>query len=130
MYIMLYYIVFNSYLVTKNDEMFKEFEIKNEKKGITGMLVCYENEIIQVIEGEELDVHELFKKIKVDPRHKAVTSIKEGYITNRMFQAQPMRHEIIIKPLYNKKLSSIFNVMTELKKITMLFENFISNLTR
>lgn len=127
----MYYIVFNSCLVSNyNKDMFIEFEEKNKKKDITGMLVCYGDDIIQIIEGEKDNVIKLFEKIKNDKRHTIINLIKQGSVTSRMFPGQAMRHELIPKMLPRQNISSLFNVIAELKKVSILFETFITNLTR
>jgi hypothetical protein len=56
----------------------------NEKNKITGCLVKYKSEFIQIIESENQEViHQLFDKIKVDQRHHAVTLLYTGFKSSR-----------------------------------------------
>lgn len=58
---------------------------KNTVLNVTGMLLYCDNNFFQVIEGEERVIHELFKTIEVDDRHKNVTKILEEPIPLRSF---------------------------------------------
>jgi len=62
-------------------KMLSEFEKKNEKKDITGILLYSERNFFQVIEGEKNYVNDLFEKIKVDKRHKNLMTIFKKDIT-------------------------------------------------
>ncbi|MDH5582165.1 MAG: BLUF domain-containing protein, partial [Bdellovibrionales bacterium] len=44
----------------------------NSSKNITGMLIFRNQLFLQLLEGEQKDVMELFEKIKSDPRHKDI----------------------------------------------------------
>jgi Sensors of blue-light using FAD len=55
----------------------KDFNSKND---ISGYLLYYQNEFLQIIEGEKEIVYALFKKIKSDQRHSNVLLIKESEI--------------------------------------------------
>ncbi len=57
----------------------------NEKMGITGMLLYLNNTFMQVIEGNEDDVNELFDKIVNDDRHHKIFKLMEGFIANPFF---------------------------------------------
>ena len=58
---------------------------KNVEKEITGMLLYRGGNFIQVIEGEDEDVLQLYENIKADPRHKDVTLLSQDPITTRQF---------------------------------------------
>lgn len=57
----------------------------NNKHGITGMLLYRGGNFIQVIEGENEEVLQLYENIKADPRHKDVTLLTQDPITTRQF---------------------------------------------
>src|SRR5690606_8394580 len=50
----------------------------NVSKNITGMLLYLNDKFIQVLEGEEDVVKELFDQISTDPRHNRVIRVLEG----------------------------------------------------
>ncbi|MAT99488.1 MAG: hypothetical protein CL608_20290 [Anaerolineaceae bacterium] len=57
----------------------------NNTHGITGMLLYRGGNFIQVIEGENEEVLQLYENIKADPRHKDVTLLTQDPITTRQF---------------------------------------------
>lgn len=58
--------------------------------GITGMLLYRGGNFIQVIEGENEAVLQLYKNIKADPRHRDVTLLSQDPITTRQFPGWSM----------------------------------------
>lgn len=63
-----------------------ESRVNNKKKEITGMLLYLQERFIQVLEGDEKVVNELYEEIRKDPRHKKVTLILEGNSPHRLFK--------------------------------------------
>ena len=57
----------------------------NTEHHITGVLLHIEGDFLQVIEGDEIIVKQLFEKIKLDPRHKGVICVFDGPIKERNF---------------------------------------------
>jgi len=57
----------------------------NSDRGITGMLLYYEGNIMQILEGPAHAVDDLFSKIRNDGRHRNVTVMFEDSISERMF---------------------------------------------
>ena len=70
-------------LLTKSRE-------NNTKLGITGMLIYKAGSFMQVLEGEELVVQELYKKIQQDSRHTGIMVLDEGNQANREFNEWSM----------------------------------------
>lgn len=60
----------------------REMNVEND---ITGLLLYRGGNFIQVIEGENDAVMQLYKNIKVDPRHKDVTLLSKDPINKRQF---------------------------------------------
>ena len=58
---------------------------RNKKLDITGLLLYQDRNIIQVLEGEEAAVHQLFESICKDPRHRGVIRLTECHIDKRQF---------------------------------------------
>ena len=73
--------------VTNILETAREFNIKNN---ITGFLLCHNMEFIQILEGDEGIVKELYSKIRKDNRHSNVRLISQGVIEKRGFQVWNM----------------------------------------
>ena len=69
---------------------------KNIAKGLTGMLIyrysadADSGYFIQMLEGDERDVRELYEKIVNDKRHHTILPIGEGEIESRMFSEWAM----------------------------------------
>jgi hypothetical protein len=57
----------------------------NPKAGITGMLLYKDGNFMQVLEGEEAAVRELYGRIARDPRHLGVLTLVEGEREERCF---------------------------------------------
>ncbi|MBX2969312.1 MAG: BLUF domain-containing protein [Cyclobacteriaceae bacterium] len=58
----------------------------NARKNITGMLLYLNDKFIQVLEGEEETVKELFDQICSDLRHNRVIQVLEGNAADRTFK--------------------------------------------
>ncbi|UOQ68734.1 BLUF domain-containing protein [Hymenobacter volaticus] len=57
----------------------------NTEHHITGLLLCSEGRFVQLLEGTEADVQELFAAIKQDRRHKQVQLLHQGVAQKRCF---------------------------------------------
>jgi EAL domain-containing protein (putative c-di-GMP-specific phosphodiesterase class I) len=58
---------------------------KNTAHNISGMLLHIEGSFLQVIEGQEADIDQLFETISADPRHGNITTIIRESIARRVF---------------------------------------------
>lgn len=75
----------------------------NDPHGLTGFLAYIEGadnfgiygQFIQVLEGSEKDVKEIFATIKADSRHHHLSIIKRGPITQRRFSLWKMGFESV-----------------------------------
>lgn len=85
-----YYLMYFSAARTK----FSQEELKallekcrenNQKNGISGMLMYYDGNFAQVLEGDYEIVKATFKKVANDPRHNQIIKVKEGYEDKRIF---------------------------------------------
>lgn len=59
--------------------------IANRAKGLTGLLVFDGHRFLQYLEGDETAVRGLYTKIKADPRHYAVVTLRESKGDHRQF---------------------------------------------
>lgn len=62
----------------------------NEQAGITGALAYGDKQFMQVIEGEETAVTELYGRIARDPRHQSVFKLADKAIAERSFESWSM----------------------------------------
>ncbi|MEM6623046.1 MAG: BLUF domain-containing protein [Pseudomonadota bacterium] len=63
---------------------------RNAQRGITGVLLYAQGMFFQLLEGEELEIKSLYKKIANDPRHSDVTILMEAETTDRQFKQWEM----------------------------------------
>ena len=67
------------------DGLLEQARRKNYKSGITGVLHFGNGSFIQVLEGPEIEVINLYAKITVDPRHRNCTILSIHLIQERLF---------------------------------------------
>lgn len=65
--------------------LLEEIREKNRQQNITGVLLYGNKSFLQVLEGEREQLHELYKKIEKDPRHKTIVKLHEENIEERIF---------------------------------------------
>lgn len=65
----------------------------NNSNEITGILLHIDGDFIQVLEGNENAVSELFDKIKNDHRHKGVITVIQGNVEKRQFSDWSMGYK-------------------------------------
>lgn len=58
---------------------------KNARLGVTGILLYKDRRFMQVLEGDEQTVRDLYETIKRDERHTNVRTVIEGNIDDREF---------------------------------------------
>lgn len=63
---------------------------RNAAKNITGLLLHSDGNLIQIIEGAEIDVEALFSKIEKDHRHRQVTVLSRKFVEQRDFPEYKM----------------------------------------
>ena len=59
--------------------------IFNSENQITGCLVYHQTEFMQILEGQEEVVKDLYKKLQTDPRHYNLNILSQGPIEERAF---------------------------------------------
>lgn len=70
--------------------MLDRARVQNHIDGITGYLLYHGERFLQLIEGKEDDVRELYSKIENDPRHTDVELLCTEKVQGRMFGKWPM----------------------------------------
>lgn len=87
---MVYYLVY----LSSSIGLFDEAELKsilsisrenNSKKDITGILLYHEGNILQVLEGDEERVKQLYEIIEKDKRHHGIITMADGFADVRSF---------------------------------------------
>ena len=96
MYELMYYSM-ASRLLTQPEltEILEKARKKNQRLGVTGMLVYNNHEFLQILEGEKRVVKQLYEIIASDPRHRSVEIFYEGHIYNRAFAQWSMAFKTI-----------------------------------
>ena len=80
------------YLSTKTDRVVNSSSIAEQSnsyncsKGISGILLEYENNFIQYLEGDPIEIYSLFKRIEKDERHTDIWLVDYSAINERAFQ--------------------------------------------
>ena len=64
----------------------------NPAMNVTGLLFFSIPYFIQLLEGDEQDVRNLYEKVKQDERHRKVRIIKEQHVDNRLFDGWSMAY--------------------------------------
>lgn len=67
------------------DEILETSRLRNGQMGITGCLVYYNRRFIQILEGDQQVLQELYQKIEKDNRHRQVRIIAENRLVKRTF---------------------------------------------
>ena len=79
---------------------------RNKAMDITGMLLYFDGKFLQLLEGEEKDVKQIYESICKDARHKSIKMLKDGNIDTRLFPGWSMsfrpvtKQEIADEPAY------------------------------
>jgi len=87
---MLYYLVYVSsatqlYSRADLDDILTTSHANNSRRSITGALLYKEGNLMQVLEGEERSVKDLYETIARDPRHKGAILVLQGPEETRQF---------------------------------------------
>ncbi|HEA20824.1 hypothetical protein LCGC14_1173420 [marine sediment metagenome] len=82
----------NNLNVGAMEALLKKARSNNALKGITGCLIYYDGSFVQLLEGEEQNVLELYGKIKLDGRHSDVHMFSEDDIRAGTFPDREMAY--------------------------------------
>jgi hypothetical protein len=63
---------------------------RNHAHGITGVLLCCGEHVMQLLEGEEAVVDAVFERIRNDPRHQDVQLLLHKQVSKRLFPESRM----------------------------------------
>ena len=76
-------------------DLLEKSRVNNMRLGITGLLLCYEDNYFQLLEGEKSVVMKLYEKISLDPRHKGIIRIFAESKSFREFPSWSMGYKLI-----------------------------------
>jgi hypothetical protein len=88
--------------------LLEQSRAKNKALDITGILLYADGRVVQVLEGEELVVHELYATICRDPRHHQVAKLVDIPITSRQFPAWTMGF-VVARPADYEQITGYIN---------------------
>ncbi|WP_345410580.1 BLUF domain-containing protein [Actinomycetospora chlora] len=74
------------------EEIFELSRRKNGDLGLSGALLVWEDTFVQVLEGDEATVRELYARIAADPRHEDVVLLDADTVDHRVFGRWSMAH--------------------------------------
>lgn len=103
----MYYIIYvssSAHLMSDSelkDILVKSYQ-KNNRLGITGMLLYSEGNIIQVLEGDEKKVTNLYNEIRKDFRHHNIVKVGEGVTVEHNFPDWTMGFESVFAKEFSK----------------------------
>ena len=101
-------------------DMLVRARLKNQKLGITGMMLYHDREILQILEGEKSIVQEMFQTISEDIRHTSVEVFYQGEIENRAFSDWSMAFKSIDKSMINTITAGYEGFNKEISPIRMI----------
>ena len=106
----------------------------NTKNNITGCLLYYKNEFIQILEGEKNIVQELYNNISNDKRHINTILVAEGEKVERSFDNWSMAfYELSdddVKDLFVDNFIAFSDIVKKPTFSTIMFWNMAKQLLR
>jgi hypothetical protein len=122
--------------LTDIHEILKVAVNTNAQLGITGALLFHAGYFLQLLEGDEIQVRELYEKIKTDKRHNNVITLIETNTNPRIYSKWAMA----FKEMSEQDLRMVNNIMSwtkliikspdvDHKLILKIMENFKKELT-
>lgn len=116
----------NDYTTHELKTTYDKFKKFNDMNGITGLLIHYDKNVIQYIEGEEDIIRNLYNRIQKDNTHKSIIKLTEETSTERRlddFKLCLYKNkekytfiefiDICINNIQNKSLIKLFNTFVK-----------------
>tara|TARA_B110000046_G_scaffold159809_1_gene172516 strand:- start:5704 stop:6126 length:423 start_codon:yes stop_codon:yes gene_type:complete len=75
------------------NEMIRKSSVYNDANSITGVLIEYKTDFLQYLEGDAVEIYNLFNKIKMDKRHFDVSLLQYSPVEGRIFSEWAMIHK-------------------------------------
>ncbi len=103
--------------------------LNNLARGVTGLLLTHNDEIMQVLEGEESEVRALYNTIEKDKRHHSVKVIAEREVEKTEFANWSMGYRPLETPIdmdifFALSRESLGDVIAENSELQSAAENF------
>ena len=103
--------------------------LNNRSRGVTGLLLTYNDEIMQVLEGEESEVRALYEKIAKDTRHHSVKIVTEREVEKAEFASWSMGYGPLETPIdmdifFALSRDSLGNVIADNSELQDAAESF------
>lgn len=106
------------------DEILRKSKENNSKVNVTGMLIYREGNFIQLLEGDELAVKNLYSVITKDSRHRGCIILDEGYVSKRCFEGWSMNYQKFDgKPIFTSA-----EIDSDETGVLWLLSNFVLNM--
>lgn len=107
-------------------DMLKLFRQGNKKNNISGLMLYYERNIIQYIEGNKKDVYKLYNSIRKDIRHYNIIKVMDECITDRLFRNWDMNFKELS---HNEFIEcSLDKLKLDNRKVSIFFKQFLGSL--
>lgn len=97
----------------------------NQERGVSGMLSFRKGRYIQLLEGPQAEVDELFQKICSDPRHHRIQVLVNKPILRRMYPGTGMK--LVISPHKEEQLKALVEA-ADLHNVSVPAKQFIGSL--
>ncbi len=65
--------------------------IANAARDVTGVLICGDGQLMQLLEGDEVIIQTLFDHIRKDPRHEKIELLMKKKVDKRIFREWQMK---------------------------------------
>lgn len=76
-------------------ELLRQAQQGNERLGITGALVYGDGQFMQIMEGEQAALEDLYARLGQDRRHKGLFKLADRPITERRFSEWSMAFQVV-----------------------------------
>lgn len=88
----------------------------NARLGVTGILLYRDGDFLQLLEGEEPAVRQLYQRISADPRHVGVRTLVEERCEQRLFEDWSMGFRDLADPALQQRpgFSTLLNQSRDL----------------
>ncbi|MDO6758607.1 BLUF domain-containing protein [Tamlana sp. 2_MG-2023] len=114
------------------DEIYLKAKANNKKNNITGVLIYKNFNFLQVLEGPDKVVDQVYKKISSDPRHTNLFKVINTNIEGRIFEDYNFGFTVIDE---KSDLDNLYEYLEWLKlghnklanEVIGMVENFIEN---
>ncbi len=91
------------------NDLFNISVVKNELNNVYGVLIYHQGKFLQIIEGEDQTINDLFKKIEVDPRHYSIIKILDEPINTYHFKTYKTGFNIVNTPRLLREFNEYLN---------------------